>query len=358
MLAAPRLPAALKWIEDRRENLMTAGQSRHEHAEVGMAFDDDGDHPGRPDRLRVEDAGAYPTPWPVGRTLVGALFPGPYRVPKASFTTKSHLHQHGRAARRTEGRGVSNRWPGRCCSTSPPARWAWTRSSCAGGTCCAHRRHALHQPQRDAVTTASPRWRTFEQAVEMLDYEAFRHEQAAAREVGRYLGVGTSSYVEPTTPGFGMFATEGATIRIEPSGKVNVYIAGGSTGNSLETTVVQLTADALGVDIEDVATIQGDTALTGYGGGTGGSRSGSMIAGAVGETAAGAPGSHRGHRRAPPRSRRPRTSSWPTAGRASAARPRPTISFAEIAQHRLLPARLAAAGGPGRAWRPPAATSR
>ena len=50
----------------------------------------------------------------------------------------------------------------------------------------------------------------------------------------------------------GYFGTEGATIRIEPSGKVNVYLAGGSTGNSLETTAVQLTADALGVAIDDV----------------------------------------------------------------------------------------------------------
>ena len=122
----------------------------------------------------------------------------------------------------------------------------------------------------------------------MLDYEAFRAEQARAREAGRYLGVGFSNYVEPTTPVFGIFATEAATIRIEPTGKVNVYVAGGSSGNSLETAVVQLTADALGVDIDDVNTIQGDTALTGFGGGTGGSRSGAMLAGAIGETAGGA----------------------------------------------------------------------
>src|SRR5207249_3382763 len=98
-------------------------------------------------------------------------------------------------------------------------------------------------------------------------------------------GVGTCNYVEPTTPGQGHYGTEGATIRIDPSGKVSVYVAGGSTGNSLETTVVQLTADALGVPIEDVTTIQGDTAVTPYGAGTGGSRSGSMMAGAVEATA-------------------------------------------------------------------------
>jgi carbon-monoxide dehydrogenase large subunit len=64
-----------------------------------------------------------------------------------------------------------------------------------------------------------------------------------------------------------------------------VYVAGGSSGNSIETTVVQLAADALGVRIDDVNTIQGDTAVTGFGAGAAGSRSGSMTAGAIRETA-------------------------------------------------------------------------
>ena len=131
----------------------------------------------------------------------------------------------------------------------------------------------------------SPR-ETLDQALEILDYDGFRREQAAARDQGRYLGVGTSTYVEPSTPGQQYYGTEAATIRIEPSGAVNVYVAGGSSGNSLETTVVQLTADALGVRIEDVHTIQGDTAVTGFGAGVAGSRSGSMTAGAVQQTAA------------------------------------------------------------------------
>jgi aerobic carbon-monoxide dehydrogenase large subunit len=66
---------------------------------------------------------------------------------------------------------------------------------------------------------------------------------------------------------------------------VNVYVAGGSSGNSVETTVIQLAADALSVDIDHVATIQGDTAVTPFGAGTCGSRSGSMTAGAVAEAA-------------------------------------------------------------------------
>ncbi len=67
---------------------------------------------------------------------------------------------------------------------------------------------------------------------------------------------------------------------------MNVYVAGGSAGNSVETTVAQLAADALGVPIDDVTSTQGDTALSGFGAGTAGSRSGGMTAGAIRETAA------------------------------------------------------------------------
>ena len=124
---------------------------------------------------------------------------------------------------------------------------------------------------------------TFEQAVKMLDHEGFRKEQAEALAQGRYLGLGFSAYIEPTAAATGHLATEGCTIRMESTGKINVYVNGGSSGNSIETTVVQLTADVLGADIDDVATIQGDTAVTPYGAGTQGSRSGPMTAGAVNE---------------------------------------------------------------------------
>src|SRR3546814_1246930 len=99
---------------------------------------------------------------------------------------------------------------------------------------------------------------TFDEAMRILDLDAFRRQQAEARAAGRYLGLGTSSYVEPTARALGYYRPEGATLRIEPSGPVNVYVAGGSTGNSLETTTIQLTADALGADIAQVSTIQGD----------------------------------------------------------------------------------------------------
>lgn len=283
MLAATKLPAAVKWIEDRQEHLLAAGQARHEHGEARMAFDDDGrilaatlDH--------VQDAGAYPTPSPVQSGIaVGMLFPGPYRIPEGTFSSRFVFSN-------TSGR-VAYRGPWQYESMARETLLDTAARQLRLDPVELRRRNMLG---RDELPTAnfvgmpydhiSPR-ETFEQALQMLDYEHFRREQARAREQGRYLGVGTCTYVEPTAGATPFHATEGATIRVEPSGKVNVYVAGGSCGNSLETTVVQLTADALGVDIADVSTVQGDTAVTPYGAGTGGSRSGPMTAGAITQTA-------------------------------------------------------------------------
>ncbi|MGH3253618.1 MAG: xanthine dehydrogenase family protein molybdopterin-binding subunit [Trebonia sp.] len=282
-LAGRGLPGAVKWIEDRRENLQSAGQARHEHATATLAFAADGellaanfDH--------VQDVGAYPTPWPVGTGMAtGMLFPGPYKVPAAAFM---HTSVFSNTAGRVAYRGP---WAFETLAREVLLDIAARRTGIDPAEL--RRRNLLgagdmpHPNPNGMPYDHMASLEAFEEALSLLDYPAFRAEQAAARAAGRYLGVGISCYAEPTSAAFGYFASEGATIRIEPTGKVNVYVAGGSTGNSLETTVVQLTADALGADIADVATIQGDTAVTPFGAGTGGSRSGSMTAGAVAETA-------------------------------------------------------------------------
>ncbi|WP_040831276.1 xanthine dehydrogenase family protein molybdopterin-binding subunit [Nocardia jiangxiensis] len=283
MLAATKVPTALKWIEDRQEHLISAGLSRQDHGAASMAFDRDGtilaaalDY--------TQNVGAYPVPSPItGAAAVGMLFPGPYRVPAATFTTKL-LYSN------TPGR-VAYRGPWQFESMAREVLLDNAARRLGIDPVELRRRNMLRRADLPLVNASGMRYtdvtplETFEQALDMLDYPAFRREQELARAQGRYLGVGTCTYVEPTAASSPYHGTEGATIRIEPSGKVNVYLAGGSAGNSLETTAIQLTADALGVDIADVHTIQGDTAVTPFGAGTGGSRSGSMMAGAIAETA-------------------------------------------------------------------------
>ncbi len=283
MLAAPVAGAPVKWVEDRRENLLAGGKSRLEHAAVKMAFDGEGAIQAAYIDF-LQDCGAYPTPWPLfPAAAVGTFFPGPYRVPRGGFAVKTvYTNTQGRA----------------------PYRGPWQYESLAREVLLdiaarqmgidpveLRRRNLLRRDELPYANFSGMKYdnisplETFEQALAMLDYQAFRAEQAEARKVGRYLGVGTSNYVEASTPGYGAYATETAKICIEPTGRVVVYIAGGSSGNSIETTVVQLAADALGAKIEDVDTIQGDTAVTAVGAGAAGSRSASMTAGAVRETA-------------------------------------------------------------------------
>jgi carbon-monoxide dehydrogenase large subunit len=281
MLAARKVSAPLKWIEDRRENLMSAGQARHVDGRARMAFDAEGAITAVAIDF-LQDIGAYPTPYPVLTTAaIGMFFPGPYRVPKSSFNYKTvFTNTSGLAAYRgpwqyeTLTREILLDIAARKMGIDPVEL---------------RRKNLL---RRDEMPFFNPNgmpydhvapMETFEQAVKILDHEGFRKEQAEALAQGRYLGLGFSAYIEPTGAATGHLATEGCTIRMEPTGKINVYVNGGSSGNSIETTVVQLTADALGADIADVSTIQGDTAVTPYGAGTQGSRSGPMTAGAVNE---------------------------------------------------------------------------
>ena len=281
LLAARKVPSALKWIEDRRENLMAAGQSRHVDGKVRMAFDADGTILAA-DIDFIQDVGSYPTPYPVLTTAaIGMFFPGPYRVPKASFNYKT----------------VFSNTPGLHAYRGPWQYETLTREMLLD---CAARKIGMDPVELRRINILRgdemPYFNangmpydncapadTFEQAVKILDHEGFRKEQADALAEGRYLGLGFSAYIEPTGAATGHLATEGATVRMESTGKINVYVNGGSAGNSIETTVVQLTADALGANIDDVSTIQGDTAVTPYGAGTQGSRSGPMTAGAVHE---------------------------------------------------------------------------
>jgi aerobic carbon-monoxide dehydrogenase large subunit len=277
---APSDAVALKWIEDRRENLMSGGQARHVIADARMAFDEDGNILAADIDYR-QDVGAYPTPYPVSQTAIGMLFPGPYRVPKASFKYQAVFsNTTGLTAYRgpwqfeTLAREILLDIAARELGMEPAEL---RRRNILRGDEMPYL-NANGMPY-DNVVPAD----TFEQAVKILDHEGFRAMQADALAQGRYIGLGFSAYIEPTAAATGNLSIEGATIRMEPTGKINVYVNGGSAGNSIETTVVQLTADALGADIADVATIQGDTAVTPYGGGTQGSRSGPMTAGAVNE---------------------------------------------------------------------------
>ena len=113
-------------------------------------------------------------------------------------------------------------------------------------------------------------------ALDLVDYHKLRQEQKQAKASGRLLGIGISTYGEicafgpsPATPAGGW---ESATVKIEPSGKVTVMTGTSPHGQGEETTFAQIAADELGVPIDDIIVVHGDTAVVQYGIGTFGSR--------------------------------------------------------------------------------------
>jgi aerobic carbon-monoxide dehydrogenase large subunit len=113
-------------------------------------------------------------------------------------------------------------------------------------------------------------------ALDLVDYQHLREEQAVARKQGKFMGIGISTYGEicalgpsPACPAGGW---ESATVKIEPTGKVTVLTGASPHGQGEETTFAQIAADELGVGLDDVLVLHGDTAIVQYGIGTFGSR--------------------------------------------------------------------------------------
>ncbi|MCH9010976.1 MAG: molybdopterin-dependent oxidoreductase, partial [Chloroflexi bacterium] len=123
---------------------------------------------------------------------------------------------------------------------------------------------------------------SMDRALEMVGYEDFRREQADARKEGRYLGIGISSYVEisgaaPSAVAFALGARAGlwesALVRVAPTGKVTTFTGSCTTGQGHETSYAQLVSSELGIPMDDIEIVHGDTDRGQFGIGSFGSRS-------------------------------------------------------------------------------------
>jgi aerobic carbon-monoxide dehydrogenase large subunit len=116
--------------------------------------------------------------------------------------------------------------------------------------------------------------------LQMMDYDGLRAEQKALREKGIYRGIGLAAMIEVTNPspafygvgGARISAQDGATLRLDPSGMLNVLVSVTEQGQGTEAVFAQIAASMVGVSLDKVRVITGDTAVTPYGGGTWASR--------------------------------------------------------------------------------------
>src|SRR4029077_11620658 len=115
----------------------------------------------------------------------------------------------------------------------------------------------------------------------LVEYDEWRRRQTAQKAGARRIGGGVACYAQGT--GLGPF--EGATVRVDPTGKVYVLIGVAAQGQGHATTLAQVCAQELGAAFEDVIVTAGDTALVPFGMGTGGSRVMANAGPAVAQTA-------------------------------------------------------------------------
>ena len=116
--------------------------------------------------------------------------------------------------------------------------------------------------------------------VAVMDYEALRREQSELRRQGVYRGIGIATFAEPTAygpvfygpTGASISVQDGCTIRLEPSGQLRCVTSITDQGQGTIHSLAQIIADTVGVGIEDVAMIGGDSAISTYGGGAWASR--------------------------------------------------------------------------------------
>jgi aerobic carbon-monoxide dehydrogenase large subunit len=271
---AKTLGRPVKWIEDRREHLMSACHSRDQIHDVEMGFDNDGRILGFSDSF-LADVGAWNPigSGPMYNTAVHLL--GPYKIDNFSatsriVTTNKVPNAPYRGAGRPEAVLVTERMMDLIAGTLGVEPAEIRRRNMVQPSEMPYRSGLIYRDGEPIVYDSGDYPAALEKALAAVGgVEAFRKRQKEARAQGRYLGLGIGCYVEGT--GVGPF--EGATIRIDPSGKIYLSAGACNHGQGMETIFSQIAADAWKVNPEDVMVSLGDTSVIPMGFGTVASRS-------------------------------------------------------------------------------------
>src|SRR6058998_1136341 len=272
-IAAIVLGRPVKWVEDRREHMMSAAHVRHQIHAISLAARRDGTILGLRDRIWL-DLGAYNVwgivlPYNTVAHLIGPHRIRNMRVDVQGVTTHKTPNAPYRGAGRPETVFAMDRAVD-CLARElqiDPAeirRRNYIRAD--------ELPYDFGMPYRDGnplVYDTGDFPAALEQALAAAGYKEFRSEQGRLRAQGVYRGIGISGYVEGTAIG----PFEGATVKLDLHGRVVVATGAVNSGQGHETSFAQVAADALGVPLDWVTVSGGDTAAVPFGIGTFASRS-------------------------------------------------------------------------------------
>lgn len=280
-----------RWIEDRREHLISGANCREHFYTITAYADQRGKILGVDAEITI-DAGAYSV-WPftscLEGTMAGRHLPGPYnfgayRARTFSVATNKPPIVPYRGVART---GISFAMELTVDAIARAVgREPWE----------VRRENLVSKDQMPFTTVAGNVYdsgdyqKSLDLAVGDIDVEAVRTRQKTSSISDRLIGVGFANYVEMTAHGTALFAAAGypftpgfeqAAVRFTPDGGLEVRVGVHSHGQGMETSLAQLAHEILGIPVKDIAVVHGDTALTPFSTGTYASRSITMAGGAV-----------------------------------------------------------------------------
>jgi carbon-monoxide dehydrogenase large subunit/6-hydroxypseudooxynicotine dehydrogenase subunit gamma len=275
---ARTLGRPVKWAEDRVEHLVAVNHSRQQVHRIRGAFDDGGRILALADDI-LHDNGAYCRTHGISvPELTVAMLPGPYRVPafrgriRVLLTNKTPCGTY-RAPGRFEG------------TTAREQLLDMAADQLGIGRAELRRRNLLRPdelPCRRPLTTLGT-----DVVLDTGDYPAllaaaeaeaarlgYQALVAQGREGGGRRGLGLAVFLEKS----GLGPQETADVMVSKTGTVHVHSGGTSLGQGIETVLAQIAADALGVGMDMVRVVNGDTELQPYGSGSWASRT-TVVAG-------------------------------------------------------------------------------
>jgi carbon-monoxide dehydrogenase large subunit len=259
--AAMQFDRPVKYVEDRIEHFVGSTHERKQIHEIEVAATREGEVVAVRDRF-LHDTGAF-IPYGIAIAQVASTqLPGPYRIPSflVEFTcvyTNTVPVTPYRGCGRPQACFVIERVMDRLALELGVDRAEIRRRNYIQPDEFPYRRGDILFADGLPVNLDSGQYeRQLDLLLEEIGYAGFAQEQARARAEGRYVGLGLANYVEGT----GLGPYEGAHVQVEPTtGKVWVATGLTSIGQGLETSLAQIAAEELGVEVSDVIVVTGDT---------------------------------------------------------------------------------------------------
>jgi carbon-monoxide dehydrogenase large subunit len=279
--AAKRLGQPVKFVEDRREHFISSAHERGQLHHVKVGFDDDGRILGLDVRF-WHDNGAY-TPYglivPIitSTQLLGPYKPGAYRVEFDSLYTNTVMVTPYRGAGRPQGVFTMERTMDAIAAYLGRDRTVVREANFITPDEMPYDHGLIFQDGRPLIYDSGDYPLSMTKLKALIGWDDFEAYRDNARAQGRTVGIGLGCYVEGT----GVGPYEGGHVQVETNGKVKVSTGLTSQGQGHQTVFAQIVADELGVRMEDIEVVTGDTRRFAYAVGTFASRAAVMSGSAI-----------------------------------------------------------------------------